>query len=195
MGEDDDAAQWADAAKEQLLENGPVLGEAWKDLVGAWYAREEAADFKKLVSTARTLKKGGAILTHIQPAVLPTKGRPTQIATWVKNARAARYAPAIADVAAFGTQVEAWWQAVNPPWRKIGSDGEVIEDGAAMTRTEGADWGKMSHTGPNALLNVLKCLQWWAGAAQNAPSERWVALVDDVRWVLGAMERYVASSP
>ncbi|KAJ7200865.1 hypothetical protein GGX14DRAFT_371876 [Mycena pura] len=171
MGDEDDAAQWADAAKAQLLEGGPALGEAWSGLVGAWYACEEGAGFEKLVTA------------------LPTKGRPTQVATWVKHARAARYAPGISDVAAFGTQVEAWWRAMNPPWRKIGSDGEVIDDGAAMTRKESADWGKMSHTGPNALLNVLKCLQWWAGAAQNAPSERWVALVDDVRWVLGAMER------
>ncbi|KAJ7219355.1 hypothetical protein GGX14DRAFT_389933 [Mycena pura] len=173
--EGDDVAQWAEDAKAQLLGGGAALGNSWSELVEAWFSREEAADFKKL------------------PAALPTKGRPAQISAWVGRARAAKYDPGIKDAVAFGTQVEAWWRSINPLWRRLGKNGEIIGDGVVMTRTEGEDWGKMAKTGPNALLNVLKCLQWWAEAAKHAPGERWEAVVEDVGWALEAMERSEAA--
>ncbi|KAJ7189781.1 hypothetical protein GGX14DRAFT_580395 [Mycena pura] len=156
--EGDDVAQWAEDAKAQLLGGGAALGNSWSELVEAWFSREEAADFKKL------------------PAALLNKGRPAQISAWVGRARAAKYDPGIKDAVAFGTQVEAWWQSINPLWRRLGGG-----------------LGQNGKNEPNALLNVLKCLQWWAEAAKHALGEHWEAVVEDVGWALKAMERSEAA--
>ncbi|KAJ7318376.1 hypothetical protein DFH08DRAFT_655029, partial [Mycena albidolilacea] len=149
--------EWILKARKALEVND--FGTSWSELVGVWYSREESKGFVAPVSHLR----------H------PAKLRPAQVGAWVQRARTGT--PTIPDVERFAAAWAAWWQDINPVWRKTT---------LPMPRTEAGPWTSMDYPGPNGFLNVLMCLMWWRERVENAPGA-WKEAVEDVMWVLKRM--------
>ncbi|KAF8195984.1 hypothetical protein K438DRAFT_1545524, partial [Mycena galopus ATCC 62051] len=131
-------------------------GGRWTELVNQWFSREEGKGFI-------SLPKGHS-----------AKLRPPQVKAWVQRARTG--VPDIKDVQRFAQEWTAWWQDINPAWRKIT---------LPMPQTNGP-WDFMDFPGPNGFLNVLMCLKWWRERLDKDSNE-WIGAVDDVTWVLKSM--------
>jgi hypothetical protein len=97
---------------------------------------------------------------------------------WVQRARIGT--PEIKNVETFAKEWAAWWQDINPAWRKTS---------LPMEKKDGP-WAFMDLPGPNGFLNVLICLKWWRERLQG-DSEEWKEAVNDVTWVLERMNGYV----
>ncbi|KAJ7220388.1 hypothetical protein C8J57DRAFT_1095045 [Mycena rebaudengoi] len=106
--------------------------------------------------------------------------RPKQIMVWVRGARKGGPEPPVLDVYTFGVQWWAWWVEINPDWH---------EWKGARLGTEGSGgWEKLAISGPNGLLNILICLQWWRDAMPaGGDIGGWQEAVDDVHWALSSM--------
>ncbi|KAF8177100.1 hypothetical protein K438DRAFT_1544012, partial [Mycena galopus ATCC 62051] len=100
--------------------------------------------------------------------------RPAQVKAWVQRARTG--VPDIQDVGHFAKGWAAWWQDINPPWRKCCHP---------MPKMDG-DWSAMDFPGQNGFLNVLMCLKWWRERLE-VESQEWVGAIEDVSWVLEKM--------
>jgi hypothetical protein len=97
---------------------------------------------------------------------------------WVQRARIGT--PEIKNVEIFTKEWAAWWQDINPAWRKMS---------LPMEKKDGP-WAFMDLPGPNGFLNVLICLKWWRERLQE-DSEEWKEAVNNVMWVLERMNGYV----
>ena len=87
--------------------------------------------------------------------------------------------PPITDVNKYGAEWWAWWKALQPNWREVGTDGRPLQRG------EG-EWDVLGTPGKSGFLLVLLSLMWWCitpGAAETDCK----AAVDDVLWVLTAV--------
>ncbi|KAJ7818595.1 hypothetical protein B0H14DRAFT_2373081, partial [Mycena olivaceomarginata] len=81
---------------------------------------------------------------------LPAKLRPAQVGAWVQRAR--KGTPDIPNIERFANEWAAWWQEINPAWRKVS---------IPMSRSVVGSWECLDLPGPNGFLNVLICLKWW----------------------------------
>ncbi|KLO15474.1 hypothetical protein SCHPADRAFT_790657, partial [Schizopora paradoxa] len=65
-------------------------------------------------------------------------------------------------VAAFASEVRAWWTALMPGWR-LPSDGRTAQAAWPLQRNvpETEDWKKVRKIGPNGIFLVLLALSWW----------------------------------
>ncbi|KAJ7815063.1 hypothetical protein B0H14DRAFT_2375614, partial [Mycena olivaceomarginata] len=142
--------------KAEKLLQGDSFGPLWTQLVAQWRLREEQTGFET------STKSHSAKL------------RPAQVGAWVQRARAG--APDIKDTAVFAKEFKAWWQDINPAWRKIS---------LPMPR-KGGPWTFMQVPGQNGFLNVLMCLKWWTEKISDE-SEDWKDAVEDIMWVLEQM--------
>lgn len=75
--------------------------------------------------------------------------------------------------AEYGTQWVAWWDSLNPQWRKR-------ENGVLLQQGEGP-WCTMLHAGSNGYVSILAGL---VGYYQVAGDEEWLSSARDVAWVL-----------
>ncbi|KAK6968966.1 hypothetical protein R3P38DRAFT_3337357 [Favolaschia claudopus] len=160
------STQAATTASAEILRTGqeflkqPEYGERWDALLGVWWKREARVNF---VGTSKS---------H------PAKKRPREVGDWVGRAR--NHKPKIANAEVFGETWWAWWVDINPSWR--GDKRPLNRDAEA-----GGGWDSVDLYGHNGFLNVLMALKWWRDAMSNA-SPDWEDAVDDVAWVLSAME-------
>ncbi|KAJ7753864.1 hypothetical protein B0H16DRAFT_1316731, partial [Mycena metata] len=113
----------------------------------------------------------------------PTKKRPTEVHTWVSRAR--NIEPEIKNIDSFVKDFQGWWVEINPAWRKAK---------VPMEKKTGGPWTSIDIPGPNGFLNVLMCLKWWREAMDDE-SEEWREAVEDVEWVLKALNKYVIILP
>ncbi|KAJ6490425.1 hypothetical protein C8R47DRAFT_977341, partial [Mycena vitilis] len=98
-------------------------------------------------------------------------GRPSEIQTWIKYARATR--PEIKNSVQFIEKWQGWWKSINPSWR--------LQDGVLVKKSEGA-WDVMRKPGSNGFLGVLACLKWWR--EEKGSTSEWADALADVTWVL-----------
>ncbi|KJA14112.1 hypothetical protein HYPSUDRAFT_106491, partial [Hypholoma sublateritium FD-334 SS-4] len=141
------------------LFNTAALGSEWALLVSNWVRFEEDAQFQ-----------GGG--------KLGTQRRPRVVADWIQRARSPVYRPAINDVAGFATDFSAWWQSLQPEWRRTDSDA-----GPDLPR-QGGDWTHIRRSGANGLLSVVAALFFWGNVVQGTPARAvWLKAMEDVLFV------------
>ncbi|KAF7342703.1 hypothetical protein MSAN_02028200 [Mycena sanguinolenta] len=85
----------------------------------------------------------------------------------------------------FPSAWQAWWVAINPPWRCV--EGDLVRKG-------NGDFKVLECPGLNRFLNIIACLKWWRMALDTKSAE-WKDAVADVMWVLKQMTRAVGAPP
>ncbi|KAJ7907845.1 hypothetical protein B0H13DRAFT_2193638, partial [Mycena leptocephala] len=136
-----DALPWFAHAYEQMTQTD--LGCHYHALVAAWIRIEYASRFEN------------------GPTNLSPKGRPQQVGNWVSFLRGKRKGAnvAVADPSAYAVGWQAWWDSLQPGWRKKGEDGEWIMEGEYGG--DGREWGPLYRWGVNGMLNVVASLYFW----------------------------------
>ncbi|KAJ6494168.1 hypothetical protein DFH09DRAFT_810143, partial [Mycena vulgaris] len=119
---------------------------------------------------------------------LSTKGRPKQVGAWVARSRGKRHADTeVTDPVEYAGLWQAWWDSLQPGWRKKGADGKwVVGESYGV---DGKEWGEMYRWGVNGLLNVVASLYFWGCAVVEDAEHRgaWEAAVADVGWMMEGM--------
>ncbi|KAJ7882979.1 hypothetical protein B0H14DRAFT_3751569, partial [Mycena olivaceomarginata] len=100
------------------------LGCHYHALVAAWTRMEKASRFE-----------------HGPPSHnLPTKFRPKQVGVWIGRSRRGTE-PTVDDPAAYAVQWQAWWDSLQPAWRKKDDDGQWSVTGGYGEG--GREWGPL----------------------------------------------------
>jgi len=163
------------------LDNMPP---AWKGLINKWLALEVRGSFG--VGSKRRLA---------------AKGRPDCVGYWISTARPPlQRADKVGDLDAFEACFLLWWRTLQPAFR-----GAASSTPGPLVQTQpppGLDqpWDKIHVVGSNGIVSVLAALCFWgipiaelpqnnyrAKQNHNAHLSRWMAAVQDVSFVLGAM--------
>ncbi|KAK6996614.1 hypothetical protein R3P38DRAFT_3221658 [Favolaschia claudopus] len=158
-GKEKPVGEWAKTAEKTLAK--AEWGTGWAALLAVWWVREARVGFV------------GTTKGH------PAKKRPKEVGDWVGRAR--NHVPKIVNPDAFGKTWWEWWIDINPEWR--GTDRRLKRGG----EDEEGRWDCLDLYGQNGFLNVLITLKWWRDALEEI-SPDWEEAVDDVTWVLSAME-------
>ncbi|KAF8979673.1 hypothetical protein BDQ17DRAFT_1193538, partial [Cyathus striatus] len=106
----------------------------WRNLISAWVSFE---------SQTPTSQK------------LTTEKRPDQLKVWIKRAKSPMYLPEV-DGKIFGVQMESWWKAIQPEWRKSNSNNILCR-----STPEDFSWIEMEFGGSTGLCMVVMALSWW----------------------------------
>ncbi|KAJ7231229.1 hypothetical protein C8J57DRAFT_1092015 [Mycena rebaudengoi] len=162
----DGIPEWAAAARDQLRK-GPG-GADWEAVVAMWWKQEESQKFAGPVHSARG---------H------PPKGRPKEVALWVKHVCKAG---SVKVVDAYAFAVEWWvrWVGINPEWREWTQQGRLERSQQGrLERSGGGDWKQLDIGGPNGVLNILICLRWRDAVGEQEEPQGWLEAVVDVKWV------------
>ncbi|KAG1903422.1 uncharacterized protein F5891DRAFT_977985 [Suillus fuscotomentosus] len=82
----------------------------------------------------------------------------------------------------FVSGMVAWWTAIQP------DDRECDSQGAHMRETQDADWSRLRKAGRNGMYLIVVGLMWWHNMiSNNKTMGEWLAIVEDVSWVLESM--------
>ncbi|KAJ7436520.1 hypothetical protein B0H11DRAFT_1754793 [Mycena galericulata] len=165
------AAPWfADAYTAMTRQN---LGPHFDAVVAAWLRMEVASKYEQ------------------GPTNLPSKGRPKQVGSWISAARGTRGSadPKVTDPEAYAVEWQAWWDALQPAWRKKDDDGKWSVTGGYGG---GKEWGALYQWGVNGTLSIVASLYFWGCAVgENADRKMaWEGAVLDVSWMLEGMAIY-----
>ncbi|KAJ7138902.1 hypothetical protein C8R46DRAFT_921821 [Mycena filopes] len=165
-----DAPPWFINAQKGVTEVD--LGCHYDALVAVWTRIEHASRFEQ------------------GPTNLSAKGRPKVVGRWVADGRQkkARTDLSVTDAAAYAVEWQAWWDALQPKWRKKGSDGKWSLDGYG----DGAEWGPLYQWGVNGILNLVVSLYFWGCSivGNDAQIREWELAVLDVSWMMEGMVVY-----
>ncbi|KAJ7764950.1 hypothetical protein DFH07DRAFT_738097 [Mycena maculata] len=149
------------------------LGCHFNALIEAWTRVEAASKFEQGVTN------------------LPSKGRPPQVGTWIASARATRGGsqPTVSDPAAYARQWQAWWDSLQPEWRKKDADGTWSVEGYGGN---GNEWGPLTQWGVNGTLSVVASLYFWGCTVHEDLDfePRWEAAVLDATWALEGLATF-----
>ncbi|KAF9470709.1 hypothetical protein BDN70DRAFT_768248, partial [Pholiota conissans] len=110
-----------------------------------------ASLLEKWVAFERGVRNNG-----VSDTSLITKPRPTEVAAWMKNARKFNRLPKIAKASDFIITWRQWWVAMQPDCRKGDDAWPLLRD-----LPDGADWSKLSYSGPNGFFLIILSLMWW----------------------------------
>ncbi|KAJ7062980.1 hypothetical protein B0H15DRAFT_794756, partial [Mycena belliarum] len=97
--------------------------------------------------------------------------------------------------AEFGESWWAWWRALQPKWRNIGSGTIWPQQFGRRLATGDGAWTPLRHPGPNGVFLVILGLFWWGHAlAKNRDASMpwgkgkgevgWTTGVSDVTWMV-----------
>lgn len=135
------------------------LGPEWDLLLSNWLKFEERTQFQE----------GGLRLG--------AKRRPLLVANWIQYARNPTFHAEIKNVAAFAADFSAWWQGLQPGWRRANSDDQ--------TPRQAEEWDSIRRPGLNGLLSVVAALFFWGSAVQSTAARSvWLEAAKDVSFVL-----------
>ena len=111
---------------------------------------------------------------------LSAESRPLCIQEWIRRARPTTWRPVITSIPAFEKSFEAWWNNLQPDWRK-NDDGSI-----AFDNVDG-DWEKLRKAGLNGIHSVIVALFYWGCRVQGSVTKcsRWASSVEDCILVLG----------
>ncbi|KAF9545572.1 hypothetical protein CPC08DRAFT_649322 [Agrocybe pediades] len=149
---------WFTSALAYLEDNN--ADPCWVQLVSMWQTFEE--------------KQGHHATSHRLPA---TK-RPESMTKWLSG-RKYHALPKITKPDAFSTSWLAWWNDLQPQWRRSLDNGlpapfpecAVNQNPASMKNIKG---------GPNGLVAVIIGLKWWMPSPGSEFAETWTKAVLDV---------------
>ncbi|KAJ7436813.1 hypothetical protein B0H11DRAFT_2255890 [Mycena galericulata] len=134
-------------------------------------------------------------------AGLSTKNRPAEVQAWIRAGRGLRakgsYDAGITDLGDYAKRWTAWWDSLQPTWRKRGADGQWMVGG-----TYGEDWATLWFPGQNGCVSLVASLYFWGaskralGAADGAvwigeERAKWDRTVQDVVWMVEGLENAV----
>ncbi|KAJ6513587.1 hypothetical protein C8R47DRAFT_1206903 [Mycena vitilis] len=98
---------------------------------------------------------------------------------------------AIPDHAAYAEGWQAWWDSLQPIWRKRAKDGNWSTEGGYGK--DGTDWGPLYQWGVNGMLNIVASLYFWGCSLVSGDLRgdlRWETAVIDVTWMMEGMAVY-----
>ncbi|KAJ7454349.1 hypothetical protein B0H11DRAFT_1740517 [Mycena galericulata] len=148
------------------------LGAHYDALIAAWTRMEAASRFEN------------------GPTNLPSKGRPKEVGTWIAGGRGKRgKEPVVTDPTRYAAEWQAWWDYLQPEWRKKGEDGKWIWEGGY---TKDQEWGRLMQWGVNGNLTVVASLYFWGCSVVDDPVGQvaWDAAACDVGWMLEGLATY-----
>ncbi|KAJ7494932.1 hypothetical protein FB451DRAFT_984530, partial [Mycena latifolia] len=91
--------------------------------------------------------------------------RPKQVGAWVAAARGKRRADVgIPDAAAYAMGWHAWWDSLQPKWRKKDKDGKWSVDECGEG---GREWGSLYQCVVNGSLHIVASLYFWGCAVSG----------------------------
>ncbi|KAJ7036226.1 hypothetical protein C8F04DRAFT_954048 [Mycena alexandri] len=176
----DDAPEWLTDAVTYLTVT--PLGDNFKAVLEAVIRIEEANDFAD--------GKG-----------LPSTLRPEVIGAWVKGGRGrkSKKIPVIRKFASYAKDWQAWWDSLQPQWRKRDAHGQWEIGGEC-----GEAWGSLDCPGVNGVISVAASLYFWGRQVHEGRKEKgeawfeenqqlWDAAVNDVGWVLDALSTFLVA--
>jgi len=109
-----------------------------------------------------------------------TSSRPDQVSWWFRSGRREfNKVPSITSLDTYQAHWIAWWTALQPKWRDVGS--------WPFPQDPSTDdpWDELLIGGKDGLFVVVMALAWWCikHAAEDEPSQLKAAILD-VSWVL-----------
>ncbi|KAF7972065.1 hypothetical protein HWV62_19131 [Athelia sp. TMB] len=134
-------------------------------------AHQLSPDFRACVGSLLKLERaaGWTLKDHR----LPTAGRPSEYAEWMRRARQPDFNRFEPD---FGERLWLWWTSMQPPAR--------VDDARLMrTSTQGLNWGAAAAPGKSGLFLIVLGLYWWAKSDGEHIEDLWREAVVDVTWV------------
>jgi hypothetical protein len=82
----------------------------------------------------------------------------------------------------FVSGMVAWWTAIQP------DNHECDSQGANIHESQDADWSWLHKAGKNGMYLMVVGLMWWHDMiSNNKTMGKWLAMVEDVSWVLKSM--------
>ncbi|KAJ7034641.1 hypothetical protein C8F04DRAFT_956079 [Mycena alexandri] len=132
---------------------------------------------------------------------LSTSLRPEVVGAWIKGGRGrkAKKIPVIKKLQTYAKDWQAWWDSLQPKWRKRNSHGQWEIGGEY-----GEDWGTLDCPGVNGLISVAASLYFWGRQLHEAREEKgnawfeeniqlWDAALNDVSWVLDSFSAFLVA--
>ncbi|CAK5267984.1 unnamed protein product [Mycena citricolor] len=178
------AAQWFAAGHENLT--AVDLGPHYDAVIAAWIRIERASRWESSSTN------------------LPNARRPKEISTWIAGRR--RKVPVITDVSRYVECWNAWWDSLQPQWRKRSGDAKRWErttgygpTGRGWTPSgeyggDQAVWGNLFQWGPNGVMTAVASIYFWGMQVQKSGAgegmEAWEEATVDVGWVLEGLAGY-----
>ncbi|KAJ7018846.1 hypothetical protein C8F04DRAFT_976565, partial [Mycena alexandri] len=165
----------------------PVDTPPWlRTVLSHLMARDLGCHYKSLLTALVRLEESAGFEQNGK--ALPTsKWRPLKVQKWIRGARGSRTKtlPEVHDVAAYAKAWNAWWDALQPPWRKRGEDGLWIVGGKY-----GAEFGALDASGINGCISIVASLCFWGAAKTHDRESRavWETAVNDVVWMLEGVD-------
>lgn len=110
---------------------------------------------------------------------IPLDERPDDFKLWFRGGRK-EFLPRNFNV--FVNSMTAWWTAIQPDDRARDAEGKFIRE------PQDANWMRLRKGGRNGIYLVVVGLMWWRDMiSNNETMEEWLAMVEDVTWVLESM--------
>jgi len=135
------------------------LPECWFELVMAWRAFKEKAEYQ-------------------EDGYLSSAGQPPCVGLWIGRHRSITWRPALSKPSVFEKQFHSWWILLQPNWR-------VSEEGDLMSEELEGDWGELWKPRLNGILGALVCLFYWGLEVKGAKRyQSWADHVEDCILVL-----------
>ncbi|KAJ6504324.1 hypothetical protein C8R47DRAFT_968665 [Mycena vitilis] len=158
----------------------------WLKKTIAWLGRQDLGhQYTSLLSTLVRLEEAFGLDPDTYGA-LPSDGRPGQVQKWIGAGRSRmRKNPVVSDVGQYADEWYAWWDSMQPKWRRRGPDKKWMVGGDAQYGGN-QEWGVLDRPGPNGCLSIVAALYFW-GVCENqsgAVRARWLEAVEDVSWML-----------
>ncbi|KAJ7080722.1 hypothetical protein C8R43DRAFT_1143069 [Mycena crocata] len=141
-----------------------------------------------LVVLVRLEEAAGLEVEDSQRGRLPAekKTRPAEIHDWIRGGRGSKakgYPKA--SILKYPQKYMAWWDSLQPQWRKRDPDGKLITGGEY-----GADWGVLDCSGVNGCLSAVAGLYFWGILQMDEEQQKvWDDMVQDVAWVLEGLRQ------
>ncbi|KAF9555793.1 hypothetical protein CPC08DRAFT_642380 [Agrocybe pediades] len=150
---------WLEPTREYLTKD--IDDTQWLECVRLWYEFE-----KKEASEQDTTS------VRLQP-----KHRPDALKKWMSSRKYAS-TPAIPNLESFAVEWLAWWNSLQPNWRKSDLENSLP---LSYDHAEANDNLQcLRRGGPSGIMSVLVGLKWWAGLGRDGAAVSWEAAVEDV---------------
>ncbi|KAF9553597.1 hypothetical protein CPC08DRAFT_786976 [Agrocybe pediades] len=150
---------WLEATREYLKKD--IEDHQWLECVRVWYEFE-----KKEASEQDT--------TSVRLAV---KDRPDVLKKWMSS-RKYNSTPAIPNLKDFAVQWLAWWNNLQPKWRRADVDNALPLSHDCAEPNDNLQI--LRKGGPSGIMSVLVGLKWWAELGSSGGAVSWEAAVEDV---------------
>ncbi|KAJ7711718.1 hypothetical protein B0H16DRAFT_1343518 [Mycena metata] len=160
--------------------------------VQQFQAQDLGCHFTALLGALVTLETTFGFDKAIQSSLPRGTKRPQQIQKWISRGRSkVKKVPAIDDLAAYAKEWTAWWDALQPEWRKRDHRSGQWAMGGDVEYGPDDKWGDLDAPGPNGCLSLVAGLYFW-GVCEDQSEEvktRWTTAVLDVTWMLEGLTR------